>query len=326
MKPTLSRRVNARSKLLSQVPILQSSTSPSNLSSIPPQPIASTGVIPQLDRAVLATRGIQLAVWAKGNTPYWPVMPLAHLQLLLRVEVPHAHVRVTRPARHKAPLRRMYRHARDLVRRLDRLEQRRGLGAVEEVHALTGRDAERTGAGIADGRTRNIAAGHVPVVERRPGRGCGGQLEVQLACADCAFHCVLADRALCPQVPPPDLLVVGGRDEDVAIGGPDNTLDGALVHTCADFVGRRGCLGSVVGVCGGKSRRWGGGAGGLGEVEDAKFLLHAARCEDLGTWLAGEGDGADDVIVGESVEHFAGECVPDISALVSVEGCKSSSL
>ena len=74
-----------------------------------------------------------------------------------------------------------------------------------------------------------------------------------------------------------------------------------------DFVtGRGGCGGGVVG--GG-----GGGAAAAGEVEDAELLFHAAGCEDLGVGLVGECDGADDVVVLEGVEGFAGVGVPDFA-------------
>ena len=51
----------------------------------------------------------------------------------------------------------------------------------------------------------------------------------------------------------------------------------------------------------------------MGVVVDHEFLFDAAGCEVLGAGLRGEGDGADDVRVLESVETFACVGVPDFA-------------
>ena len=108
----------------------------------------------------------------------------------------------------------MQRHAGDLVRRLDALDQRRRLHAVEEVYAVTCGHIQH-------------AATHATAFARRV---------VQLAGPDCAFDGELADCGPGPQIPPPDPLVFGGGNQDVAVGSPHDGFDCAAVDTGPDLV------------------------------------------------------------------------------------------
>ena len=51
----------------------------------------------------------------------------------------------------------------------------------------------------------------------------------------------------------------------------------------------------------------------LAEVVNHQLFLETAGCEDLGTWLGGEGYGADNVGMLKGVKAFASMCVPDLS-------------
>lgn len=217
------------------------------------------------------------------------MVALVHIELLLVVEIIDPHPRIARAARDEATLFAVQRNAGDFVGGLDAFDEAARVEAVEEVGAVAGRDAEDAAAGAAFGREG-----------------------VELAAADAAFEVVVADGRARAQVPPADLLVVGGGDEDVQVGAPDDGFDGAAVDARADFVAG-GCAG--VAVDRGAGAVGAGGGGGVavaaaGEVEDAELLLGAAGGEDLGARLGGEGDGPDDVRVLEGVEAFAGVGVP----------------
>ena len=217
-------------------------------------------------------------------------MALVHVQLLLLVEIVHAHPRIAGPARDEAALFAVQRDAGHLVGGLDALDEAARVEAVEEVGAVTRRDAQDAGAGAAFGR-----------------KG------VEFATADNTLKVVFADGRARAQVPPADFLVVGGGDEDVEVRAPDDGLDGAAVDARADFIAG-GCAGVAIG--GRVAHAVGaGGRGGVAvaaarEVEDAEFLLSAAGGEHLRAGLGGERDGADDVCVLEGVEAFASVGVP----------------
>jgi hypothetical protein len=236
---------------------------------------------------------------------------LVHIELLLLVEVVHPHPRVGRAAGDEAALSAVQRDAGDLVGGLDAFDEAARVEAVEEVGAVAGGDAEDAACATASTTaTATVVAAAV-----------GGREGVELAAADGAVEVVLGDGRARAQVPPADHPVVGGGDEDVEVGAPDDGLDGAAVDARADFVagGRgRGTVGGVAVHRGGAHAvRAGGGGGGAagaaGEVEDAEFLLGAAGGEDLRAGLGGEGDGADDVRVLEGVQAFAGVGVPDFA-------------
>lgn len=145
------------------------------------------------------------------------MMALVHIQLLLLVEIINPHPGVPTPAGHKAPLVAVQRHACNLVGRFDSLQQSAWFEAVEEIGRLAGCDAQHASACAAVG-----------------GEG------VELAAADYAFEVVFVDGGARAEVPPADLLVVGGGDEDVEIGAPDYALDCAAVDAGADLVAWRG--------------------------------------------------------------------------------------
>lgn len=161
-------------------------------------------------------------------------MALIHIKLLLLVEVEHAHPGICGAARDEAALFAVQRDAGDLVGGLDTFDEAAGLEAVEEVGAVAGGDAEDAGAGAG------------PV----------GREGVELATADDAFDVVFFDGRARAQVPPADLLVVRGGDEDVEVRAPDDGFDGAVVDAWADFVAG-GWDGCGVGD-------WGAGAVGTG--------------------------------------------------------------
>lgn len=153
-------------------------------------------------------------------------MALVHVELLLLVEVVDPDPGIGRAAGDEAALLAVQRDAGDFVRRLDAFDEAAGLEAVEEVGAVAGRDAEDAATAAAVGREG-----------------------VELAAADDAFEVVFVDGRARAQVPPADLLVVGGGDEDVEVGAPDDGFDGAAVDARADFVaGRwvRSCVGVAV--------------------------------------------------------------------------------
>lgn len=211
-----------------------------NTPASPPQAIRIAAKLPQLDRAVLAPSSIELTVGREADGPDRTVMALVHIQLFLLVEIIHPHPRVAGAAGNEAALSAVQRNAGDLVGCFDAFDEAAGVEAVEEVGAVAGRDAEDAAAAAA-------------VAFRGEG--------VELAAADDAFEVVFVDGRARAQVPPADLLVVGGGDEDVEVGAPDDGLDGAAVDARADFVagrrvGRRADVAvdrsaRAVGACGG---------------------------------------------------------------------------
>ena len=239
-------------------------------------------------------------------------MALVHIKLLFLVKVVHPYPGIGRAARDEAALSAVQRDAGDLVGGLDAFDEAARVEAVEEVGAVAGGDAEDAACATASAVAAATATVAAAAVEREG---------VELAAADGAVEVVLGDGRARAQVPPADHLVVGGGDEDVEVGAPDDGLDGAAVDARADFVaGGRGRGGVAVAVAvhrGTHAVRAGRGGGGAaaaaGEVEDAEFLLCAAGGEDLRAGLGGEGDGADDVRVLEGVQAFAGVGVPNFA-------------
>lgn len=107
-----------------------------------------------------------------------------------------------------------------------------------------------------------------------------------------------------PEVPPPDDALIARADSNIAVlGVPDNTPDVALVGLAlialgfplTDEVQRVGL--------------------GPGKIEDPELLL-LTTCEEV---CAGrrrgrrEGNGADNMVVGERVKDLAGESVPNLA-------------
>ena len=216
-------------------------------------------------------------------------MALINIELFLLVKVIDAHPSIATAAGDEAPLLAVQGNTSDFVGRFDRFDEPAWFEAVEEVSAVAGRDGEDAPTGTPFG-----------------GEG------VEFAAAHDAFDFVFFDGRAGAQVPPANFLVVRGGDEDIEVGAPDDAFDCTAVDARADFVAWG--LGGVIAVHCAAHAVWAGGGGGIaaaaGEVEDAELLLCAAGCKNLGSWLGGEGDGADDMGVLEGVQAFAGVGVP----------------
>lgn len=189
----------------------------STVAQLLPKTIRTLSKLPQLHRTVLAARRIKLAIRRKARGPNRAVMPLIRLQLLLLLKVPKPNPRVVlvATASNEAVLSLMQSHARQLIRRLDALDERARREAVEEVGAVSSCYAQCAVRGGI----------------------------IQLARAHCALDGVLANRALCAQVPPPNHLIFGGGDNDVGVRRPYYRLDAARVNARANLeAGRRVAL------------------------------------------------------------------------------------
>lgn len=207
-------------------------------------------------------------------------------QLCVVVEIPDPHPRVAGLASDELPLGAVQRDAGDVVWRFVLFDRRCWPVGGEEVDRLAGGDAEYAG---------RLA------VQR---------IGVDFAGPDQAVHGVFSDHGLRAEVPPADFLVVRRRDDDVRIRTPDDALDGALVDVLAQLKAWGFSLlqdARSVGL----SR-----ASAFAQIEDAQFLLLAARRENprVGPWR--ERDRAYNVVVLELVKSLAGVGVPDNGAEV----------
>jgi len=128
----------------------------------PPQAVRLLGRLPQLNRAILATSRIQLAVRRERDRPYRTVMTLASLctppmisrishrgtrkarrtDFRAKIIIPHMRPRITTPASDESLANPADRHARHLALHAQLLDQRARPRGVEEVHLLARRHAD----------------------------------------------------------------------------------------------------------------------------------------------------------------------------------------